>query len=275
MGHLPIDDRVSRLKHDQVLQALLQLSPAKQALVVESWPGLSGRTPEGLAFTARTKKEFRRFQAEREPRMMEWLATLRPGDVFYDVGANVGAVTFAVAGMHGDSVAIVAIEPSVGSFESLTRNLASNGLLGFAIPLQAALSSATGMQKLHYTSLEAGTSLHALGAAVDYEGKSFEPAVVQLVPSFRLDDLVDLLGLPRPTHVKVDVDGHEELVLRGARGLLAGCRDIFVEVVDHDGSGTRPRTIEEILASSGFRLVERIPHAKPSIADYLYRSSDG
>jgi len=268
------------MRHEDVLQALLELTPSKQAHVVAQWPGLTGKTSEGIDVTARTPKELRRFMAERDPGMLRWIQGFEAGDVFYDVGANVGGVTLAVAGLHGSQVTSVAIEPSVASFESLARHLSLNKLLGFVIPLQVALLDRTGIEKLNYNSTAAGYSLHAVGEAVDHEGRPFVPAEVQLIPTYALDDLIETLKLPLPTQIKVDIDGYEESVLRGATRTLSrgSVRALFVEVVDHDRRGTRLASVSEILGRAGYELVESFRHGEGGdegigyVSDHLYRT---
>ena len=265
------------MRHEEVLEALLELTPSKQSFVVERWPGLLGTTAEGLEVTARTKKELRRYLAERDPELQRWIRRFDSDDVFYDVGANVGGVTLAVAGIHGSGVPIVAFEPSFGSFESLARNLSNNKLLGFVIPLQVALLERTGLERLNYRSTAAGMSLHAVGDPVDYEGREFVPVEVQLIPAYALDDLIEILRLPPPTRIKVDVDGYEESVLRGAVRTLSSdsVRELFVEVVDHDRQGTRLESVNEIVGRCGFELVESFRHGEGGegfVSDHLYRA---
>jgi len=267
---------VDRMTPEEVLEALLKLTPSKQAHVIDQWPGLIGKTREGLEVTAKTPKELRRFTVERDPGMMAWIESFEPGEVFYDIGANVGGVTLAVAGLHGNRVATVAIEPSFASFESLARNLSRNTLLGFVIPLQVALLDRTGLEKMNYRSTAAGTSLHAVGSTVDHEGVEFTPVEVQLIPTYALDDLIEALSLPLPTRIKVDVDGYEEFVLQGAVRILSrDCvREVFVEIVDHDRSGTRLEAVTELLGGVGYELVSSFRHAHEHIADHLYRRGD-
>ena len=265
---------VLRLNHDEVLEALLKLSPSKQMHVFEMWPGISGETPEGLKVTARSAKELRRFTNPRDKDLLAWVRSFSADDVFYDVGANVGGVTLIVAGIHRGAVPIVAIEPSFGSFESLARNLSLNGLLESSIPLQVALLDRTGLQPLHYRSTAAGTSLHAVGKPLNHMGQKFVPVEVQRIPTYRLDDLIDVLRLPAPTVVKIDVDGYEEPVLRGAvRTLEAGTiRELNVEVVDHDGAGTRLRALSGLLESLGYELARTFPHGDGTgyVSDHLF-----
>lgn len=269
---------VSGLHHTQVLEALLALSPRKQVLVFEMWSGITVDIAEGLRITARSGKELGRFRNARDAATLEWMSGFEPGEVFYDIGANVGALTLSAAAMHGDCVRVVAIEPAFANFESLVRNLSLNGLLGTTIPLQVALLDRTGLEPMNYRdSTAAGTSLHTIGAAVDQEGQYFTPAEVQLVPTYTLDDLIAVLKLPPPTRIKIDVDGYEEPVLRGAtRTLRAGTvRELMVEVVDHDGSGIRLESASSLLGRHGYEVAQVLQHSSHGqgesyVADYLF-----
>src|SRR5205807_5464610 len=92
------------------------------------------------AFVARTRfgarmagdtedilQQYLYFFGEWEPNLTAWLArTLRPGDVFVDVGANIGYFSVLAAGLVGPAGAVVAVEPSPTAFGMLVANLARN-----------------------------------------------------------------------------------------------------------------------------------------------------
>jgi FkbM family methyltransferase len=263
---------------EQVLGTLQSLTTSKQVAVAELWPGAVVDLGVGIKVTVRSKKERRRFTRPIEAEMLEWLAGFEPGDIFYDIGANCGSLTLATAAMYRDTITIVAFEPGFANFDSLARNLARNDMLGHVVPLQVALLDHTGLQPMNYfRSTAAGTSQHVVGAAVDQEGRAFVPAQIQFVPTFRLDDLVDVLGLPAPTWLKIDVAGSEEALLRGAPRLLAagGARELVVEVVDHDRAGPRLASVRALLAPHGYALARTLPHhpgdAASYVADHVFR----
>jgi len=267
-----------RERGDPVIElatSLRALSPRRQALVLEMWPGIEGETPDGLRFSARTKKELRRLRRTIDGEMLDWMRGFDPDEVFYDIGANVGAISLAAAALHGERIRIVAIEPSFASFESLARNFSVNDLLGLAIPLQVALLDRTGLEPMNYQgTTSAGGALHAVGQPVDHEGREFTPVAVQMVPTYTLDDLIEVLKLPAPTRVKIDIDGYEQPVLKGAvRTLEAGTvRELAVEVVDHDRAGTRLRSITGFLDRCGYDAVRTFEHAVDGyVSDHLFR----
>jgi FkbM family methyltransferase len=268
-----------RYKYTNLAARLNELSESKQLHVLEEWGGVEVELDHGLTITALSKKELRRFTRPREPSMIEWLRGFEKGDVFYDIGANCGSLTLEAAATHRGDITVVAIEPGYANFESLARNLARNELMSSTIPLQVALLDRTGLEPLnYYRSTDAGTSLHAVGTSVDQYGEEFTPVATQFMPTYTLDDLIEVLKLPRPTCVKIDVDGYEESVLRGALQTLAAgtIRELAVEIVNHDGEGTRLEAVRRLLEPRGYELTETFSHREDGfVADHLFRHADG
>jgi FkbM family methyltransferase len=196
----------------------------------------------------------------KEPETVAWIEDcVRPGDVLFDVGANIGAYSLVADRATGSQCRIYAFEPSFSTYAQLCRNIALNGCAGRIVPLLVALSDTNGLLPFNYSSLDPGSAMHALGESVDSLGRPFQAAFVQPVPGYRMDDLITHLSLPSPTHIKLDVDGVELKVLRGAAGVLAHprLRSVMVEV-----EPTRPDLvgIERVLGESGFTVHARYPH---------------
>jgi FkbM family methyltransferase len=195
----------------------------------------------------------------KEPETVEWIERfIQSGDVVYDIGANVGAYSFVVDRVTSGTATVYAFEPSFSTYAQLSRNIALNQAAGRVIPLQVALSDTNGLVPFNYSSLQSGAALHALGPAEELNGRGFVPEFTQPVPSYRLDDLVQVFGIKPPNHLKLDVDGIELRVLRGAcRTLLdRSLRTVLVEVEP----GGEALAIEELLVASGFTLRSRHPH---------------
>ena len=231
---------------------------------------------DGLRFRLESFREYKRVR--RPPPMagplVRWLGSLGADAVFYDIGANTGALSLVAARAGQGRVRVVAIEPAFDSFAALVRNVAANGLENVVTPLQVALSDKTGVQPFHRASLGAGTALHALGSPVDYARNPFVAASVEQVLAFRLDDLVQIAGLPRPTHIKLDVDGLEDRVLAGSEALLtSGPCQVFTEVVEAVEGDPHAEKLIGFLSERGFRVAERVDHRPagvfPRISDVL------
>ena len=97
-----------------------------------------------------------------EPDMIDWLKTiLRPGDILWDIGANVGLYTCYAAKTRGCRV--LAFEPSVFNLECLARNVFLNQLTGLVTILPLALSDATALTTLNLSTTEWGGALSSFG----------------------------------------------------------------------------------------------------------------
>jgi FkbM family methyltransferase len=142
--------------------------------------------------------------------LVDWLRrTLRPTDVFWDVGANIGAVTLVAARLV---TRVVAFEPDPRSLVLLRRNLSMNRL-GNVEVVPAALGDRAGTATLHQgaASNTGMSSLVAGGATTAGD----IPVTVT-----RVDDVLATRADLAPQVMKLDVEGAEHLVVRGATRLL-------------------------------------------------------
>ena len=155
----------------------------------------------------------------------------RPGDVFYDIGANIGLYTVAAARRVGSSGAVYAFEPHIANAQSLMRNLVANGLADTANVLCVALADGSGFSEFTYASPRPGSSMSQL--AEDVPVPVAEPGYRELKPATSVDELV-AEGVTRPPDlVKIDVDGIEMRVLAGMDETLRGAdrpRAVQVEI---------------------------------------------
>src|SRR5207248_1639628 len=79
------------------------------------------------------------------PFTVEWIeSSIRPGDVFYDIGANVGAYSLIAAKATANGARVFAFEPSARSFHDLSSNVLLNGCAESVVALPLALGSDNG-----------------------------------------------------------------------------------------------------------------------------------
>lgn len=199
----------------------------------------------------------RSMSVEKEPFTVEWIErSIEPGDVFYDIGANVGAYSLIAAKATGNGARIFAFEPLASSFHDLSRNVLLNDCAESVVCLPLALWSDDGPLFFTPSLAVAGAAQHRISSL----SASEEPGTVTIL-GVRLDDLVERFGLPVPTHAKIDTDGCELDVLLGAERTLARpeWRSILVEL--DRGETDRSREIKQLLGSSGFDTGRR--HERP------------
>lgn len=155
-------------------------------------------------------------------------ASLGPGDVMVDVGANVGYDTLLAASRIGPTGRVHAIEASPAMFACLTENLRLNGTAG-VVTHHAAVTDRASPVPIHLhdrANLGASTILPSLATA---RGARWEATV----PGLPLPALVPPGELRAARLIKIDVEGAEGLVLRGLApelGALSPRAEILVEV---------------------------------------------
>jgi len=196
----------------------------------------------------------------KEPEMVQWIeGSFGKGEVFYDIGANVGAYSLLAAKSYGSDISVYAFEPAFTNFAQLCRNISLNQCQDVMMPLQVGLSDTTSVVDFNYSHLDPGSGLHALGKPVDHLGEEFMPSMRLPVISYRLDDLMCQFGLPVPNHIKMDVDGVEFEILQGADNVLNNpqVKDLMIE--GEDGSEVMEKIVA-LLRGKGFVLQEKFKY---------------
>jgi FkbM family methyltransferase len=136
------------------------------------------------------------------PEMLAWRRILRPGDLFVDVGSNVGAYALWAAELDAD---VIAVEPDPGAALRLRCNA---GMNDYPVEvLECALADRAGELALT-TGLDATNHL-----VLGFAGRRTRTVEVRTLDA--------VLGERRAAGVKVDVEGAERLVLQGASRALA------------------------------------------------------
>jgi FkbM family methyltransferase len=132
---------------------------------------------------------------------------LRPGDVCWDIGANIGFCTCLFASLVGPSGRVMAFEPAPTSRELLQENLDLNRFDNVTL-VPKALGALRERQPLYFTDLAAAEGTASL---LSSESRLHHRVV-------EVDTIDDLSAeLPRPDLIKIDVEGYQLEVLRGAR----------------------------------------------------------
>lgn len=158
---------------------------------------------------------------DKEKGTITWIdRELRPDDVFYDIGANIGTFTLFAGKRLGASGRLIAFEPHIPNANSLIENIFLNGLERRVQLVTAALTNASGYNRFNYFSMVAGGSTSQYGRH-EYEGESFTPEFVEIKHGCTVDALVAAGVIPAPNVIKIDVDGLDFQVLAGMQALLA------------------------------------------------------
>jgi FkbM family methyltransferase len=187
---------------------------------------------DGIRFTAATPRDImlRALYVHghyQDDVLVALTSLLKPGDVFWDIGANYGFMSVYVHRHLGSQIEIVPFEPNPIVAPYLRKNLDANGAAETSIE-QRCLSDSVGTVTF-YTSSE--NSWNATMMA-DFAAQHGESDRVE-VPSSTLD-LVVKERRP-PSVIKLDVEGAEPLVLAGGRDFLAANRPPIVAEFNRQG----------------------------------------
>lgn len=169
----------------------------------------------------------------------------RPGMIAWDIGANAGFYSLALARLVGSRGRVHAFEPLAENAANILDHLRLNRCDNVAL-YQLAVSDRNGLAPFHVAESNAMGHLSESGA--------------YRVPTAAMDELVWGQGLPAPDIVKMDVEGAESLVLQGAAKLL-GLRQTVWFIALH-GAEQRDK-VGRMLAANGY-TVYRLDGSKPA-----------
>jgi FkbM family methyltransferase len=148
------------------------------------------------------------------PKQKAFSQALKPGDVVYDLGANVGFYSLLASVLVGPQGKVCSFEPAPRNLLILRKHLALNGITNCKI-YEAAVSDSRGFAKFDPSGDWSQGHLTAVTT------NSFT------VPTISLDDLVSSGELPPPQVIKCDIEGAEYAALQGALKLLKAAAPII------------------------------------------------
>ncbi len=179
------------------------------------------------------------------------LRSIKPADVVWDVGANLGHYCSRLSDAVGDSGRVVAFEPSPANLERLRETVGKNTNLSI---LPFGLSSKAGRMSFVQGDDPLGATSH-LAAPSEIRG-----ACLSEIELRRGDELVALNVAPAPDVIKIDVEGHELEVIEGLGNLLERPRlralviEVHFGILAGLGRPEASRQIELKLENAGFSL---------------------
>jgi FkbM family methyltransferase len=199
-----------------------------------------------------------------ETQQSDWLTRqITEGDVALDIGAHIGVISLPMARVVGAKGHVYAFEPARQTAELLTKILELNGAKNISV-VRMALSDEKGTAMFVEYHDERGQPLSSIGSALDTELKirRFQNFTEYEVEITTVDSFVPQIPVP-PACFKIDVEGFELYVLRGARETLRAYRPSLCIDIHNDartGKWSLP-SVQEYLDQFNYRyevLAKRI-----------------
>lgn len=189
----------------------------------------------------------------KEPETLEWISTFKKENVFWDIGANIGLYTCYAVKKTGSKV--YAFEPSVFNLELLAKNIFLNSISEKTTIIPFPLNDVLSVKPFFMSSTDWGGALSTFSKSIDHEGKLMKSIFQHKTVGMSIDNCIDILKFEKPNYIKIDVDGIEHLILKGAVNTLKNTESILIEV--NDNFEEQAKNIEKYLLSAGFKLIQK------------------
>lgn len=210
-------------------------------------------------------RDLPRYEESFEPLTIDWVRqVVRPGLCAIDVGAALGLFSLELARLVGEGGRVIAIEPSSTSVRLLKRNARRNRAV--VSVLHAAASSADGARNFYLTD---SSDSHAF-----YPHPLIGPRKQISIKTVRLDSVAESVDF-----LKIDVEGAELDVLRGASQLLSRSPLLVVEWAPacQRAAGRRIDELPEFLMRLGYDLevFDETNHVRTTVEHTLAADARG
>jgi FkbM family methyltransferase len=191
----------------------------------------------------------------KEPETLVWIDEFNRGDVLWDIGANIGLYTCYAAKARG--CVVVSFEPSIFNLEILGRNIFANKLQQLVTIIPLPLSKETRVDHLSLSNVSWGGAMSTFKENYGHDGRRLPVVFSYQTVSVAIDESIEKLKLEKPTHVKIDVDGIEHLILIGGIKTLESVESVLVEI--NEEFLEQKGKAEKVLSDSGLHFVEKHP----------------
>lgn len=217
---------------------------------------------------ARTESRYRGLYLK-EPETIDWLNEIKPGEVLWDIGANVGIYSI-YAGVIRKAL-VWAFEPLFSNYYVLNKNIEVNHLSTTVKAFCLAFSDHNGISVLNSQATEDGIAQTSFDDNIMDSGEHFVPRFKQGMIGYTIDEFVERYNPRFPKHIKLDVDGLEDKIVIGAEKTLLDQRLQRISIEMHTSRVEMVEFVKGKLAVAGFELV-RCDRTSPLYPNSLVRN---
>lgn len=190
----------------------------------------------------------------KEPDTLDWLDSFEPNSCYFDLGANIGQYSLYPAKKYGDQIRVFSFEPQNNNYYVLNKNIFFNGLGKNILSYCVAVSGQSEFSKLYIPKFIPGGNRSQFGDE-DIENMKISATHIQGIFGVTLDDLCGKWGFPYPNYMKIDVDGIEISILKGAKSVLTNpaLKSVIVEL----GTTAEQEKAISLMQEAGLEVKQR------------------
>ena len=178
---------------------------------------------------------------------------IKDRDIFFDIGANIGVFSIYAAKLY-KNLQVISIEPESSNLSILKENIIENKLSKQILSYSLAISDKVGLSKLHLQDFAPGAALHTENKGeIKFSAEGKHPILwAEGISTVTLDYFCEETKR-FPNIIKIDTDGNEKKILKGAKTTLKNpaLRSIIMEMPENESS-----FCESILINSNFKKID-------------------
>lgn len=160
----------------------------------------------------------------KEPETLQWINNFNDGDVFWDIGANIGLYSIYSQNIN-KNIETIAFEPSVLNLEILIKNINKNNLEKKISVITNPIYSSSIIDNFNLSTLDKGGANSNFGL-INFKRNS---VLSYKANSLSFDNFFKIYNIKDPDHIKLDVDGNELSILEGLFNSNSKFRSILLE----------------------------------------------
>ena len=191
--------------------------------------------------------------SSKEPHTLSWIESFEKDSVFFDIGANIGLYTCYAGKLK--NCKIYSFEPSIFNLEILGKNIFLNNLNDNVTMISNPLTDQIKESNFNMSSTEQGSAISSFGVAYKHDGSNLKKVFSHKTIGLSIDEAINIFKIKQPDYIKIDVDGIEHLILKGAFRTLKNTKEVLVEI-DHKFQVQIEET-NQCLKQAGFRLFKK------------------
>ena len=193
----------------------------------------------------------------KEPETINWINSFKKNKnkkiIFWDIGANIGLYSIYSSVFHGNKIKVISFEPSMNNLRILSRNISVNYLYKNIFINQIPLGNVNNDYcNFNDSNFIEGSAFNYLYTSKKLKKKKYNNNYK--VFSSSIDNIIDMKKNDFPNYIKIDVDGNENIILKGGIKLLkkSSIKEILIEIDEKDKKKTNE--IIKLLTKNYFKI---------------------